>query len=178
MLRAAALALALSFVLVAAGCGGSDDEASPSAAWASGFCTAVVDWTDSLQEVTSQFTDPSELSVDAFRSAADDAKDATEQLVDDLRALGAPETESGVEIQSSVDLLSSTLETETAEIETAVDGIEGFADLSTAIPTVTASLSAMGTAFANALQSIESADVGGELESALEDSPECAGIPS
>jgi hypothetical protein len=36
----------------------------------------------------------------------------------------------------------------------------------------------MGSAFASTLQTIESADTGDELQTALEDSPECAGIPS
>jgi hypothetical protein len=35
----------------------------------------------------------------------------------------------------------------------------------------------MGTAASATLQAIDSADVGGELQTALEDSPECAGIP-
>jgi methyl-accepting chemotaxis protein len=176
--RLALSLVALALGLAAAGCGGSDDEADPTAAWASGFCSAVTGWTDALQDVTSQFSDTSNLSQDGLESAAGDVKESTQQLVDDIRALGAPETDGGEEIRSTLDTLSTTLETEADEIEAAVEGISGITGLPSAISTVTASLSAMGTAFSEALQAIGQADVGGELQSALEDSPECAGISS
>lgn len=168
----------LALALAASGCGGSDDEADPTAAWASGFCTAVTTWTDSLQDVTPQFTDTSNLSEQGLQDAADDVKDATQQLVDDLRALGAPETASGEQIRSSLDSLSTTLETEADTIESTVEGVSGLTGLPSAISTVSTSLSAMGAAFSEALQAIAEADVGGELQSALEDSPECADISS
>ena len=82
---------------VAAGCGGSSDDettADPTAAWASGFCSAVTTWTDDLQSITQQFTDTSNLSQDGLASAADDARTSTQELVDSLKALGAPETDS------------------------------------------------------------------------------------
>lgn len=176
--RAAVTVLTLALALVAAGCGGSDEEADPTAAWASGFCTAITDWTDSIQEVTSQFSDTSNLSQDGLQSAADDVGSSTEQLVDDLAALGSPDTDSGDEISSSLDSLSTTLETEAANIAEAVDGISGITGVASAITAVSTSLSAMGSAFASSLQTIEAADIGGELQSALEDSPECAGISS
>ncbi len=176
--RAAVAGLVVVLALAASACGGSDEDADPTAAWASGFCTAVVDWTDSLQDVTSEFTDTSNLSQDGLRSAADDVQTSTQQLVDDLRGLGAPETESSDEIESSLDSLSSTLETEADNIEQAVEDISGITGIPTAITAISTSLSAMGSAFSATLQEVEEADVGGELQSALEDSPECAGISS
>lgn len=180
--RAVVTALVLALALVAAGCGGSDSDsdadASPTAAWASGFCSAVTTWTDALQDVTSQFTDTSNLSEEGLRSAAEDAKSATNVLVDDIRDLGAPDTESGEEVRSSLDSLSTTLEDEAAEIEEAVENISGLTGIPTAVSTVTSSLSAMGNAFASTLQTIEDADGDGELQAALADSPECAGINS
>jgi hypothetical protein len=168
----------LALALVAAGCGGSDDETDPTAAWASGFCTAITDWTDSLGEVTSQFSDTSNLSEEGLQTAADDPRSATEQLVDELRALGAPETDSGEEVRSSLDELSTSLETEAGKISDTVEGASGITGIASAITAVSTSLSAMGSAFASTLQTLENADVGGELQSALEDSPECAGISS
>lgn len=165
-------------VLAAVGCGGSDDEADPTAAWASGFCAAVTTWTDALQDVTSQFNDTSNFSEEGLRDAADDVKGSTQQLVDDLRALGAPETDSGEEIRSSLDSLATTLETEADEIESTVDGVSGLTEIPGAISTLTASLSAMGSAFSATLQAIDEADVDSELQSALEDSPDCADITS
>jgi hypothetical protein len=169
----------VALALIAAGCGGSDSsDEDPTAAWASGFCAAVTGWTDELETVTSSFSDTSNLSQDGLQSAADDVKGATSQLVDDLEALGAPETEGGEEIQSSIDSLSTTLETEAANIEEAVQGISGITGIPSAVTTITTSLSAMGTAFSTTLNTIDGADVGDELQTALEDSPECADISS
>ena len=150
VLTAAVAALAL----VAVGCGGddSDSDTDPTAAWASDFCTAITTWTDELQTVTSQFSDTSNLSQDGLESAADDVKGATEDLVDELRGLGAPETEGGEEIRSALDSLSTTLETESASIEETVEGISGLTGIPSAITAVTTSLSAMGNAFAATLK--------------------------
>jgi hypothetical protein len=174
--RSVVTAFVLALALVAAGCGGSDDEEDPTTAWAAGFCTAITDWTDAIEGATTELTsNPSE---DALRSAADDVRTATDQFVDDIRGLGAPETESGDEIESAINGASTTIENESASIEEAVDGISNLTELPGAITTITTSLSAMGTAAASVLQAIQDADVDGELQSALEDSPECAGVSS
>jgi hypothetical protein len=164
---------------MAAGCGGDDEsEADPTAAWASGFCSAVTDWTNELGTITSQFSDTSNLSQDGLESAASDLRDATDTLVSDLKDLGAPDTSSGEKVKDSLDTLSTTLDDETSEIETTAQGVSSVADLPSAITKISASLSALGTAFSQTLQAIDSADVGGELQTALEDSPECADIKS
>lgn len=166
--------------LVAAGCGGSDESASasPTDEWAAGFCTAITSWTDSIQSATDQFTDPSSLSTDGLASAANDVGSATNTLVDDLKGLGAPDTESGQAVKDSVDELSSTLESEVATIDDAVQGASGLTALPGAIATITTSLAAMATAFSSTFQSLENADVKGELQTALEDSSACADISS
>ena len=172
-----ALSLAVtSLALVAVGCGGSDDESSSTADWADAFCSTITGWTDDLQATTSEFSDPSNLSQEGLQTATDDIRTSTERLADDLKGLGAPETESGEEITSSLDSLASTLEAESGEITDTVDGISSIADIPSAASTITASLSAMGAAFSETLQTIENADAQGELQAALEDSPECAGI--
>jgi hypothetical protein len=160
--------------VIAAGCGGSDsDDQDPTAAWASGFCTAITDWTDELQSITSQFTDTSNLNEDAIRTAASDAKSSTDQLVDDIRGLGRPDTSSGQEVEDSIDQLSTTLEDESTKIDDTAQGISGLTELPGAITTISTSLTTMSTAFSNTLTTIENADVDGELKAALEASPEC-----
>ena len=172
--------IVLALAGVAAGCGGgSDDEAAdPTAAWASDFCSAVTTWKDDLQSVTEQFTDTSNLSQDGIESAAEDARASTQQLIDTLKDLGAPETDSGEEVKSSLDTLSTTLDTETAQIQETAQGVTSITDVPSAITTISASLSALGTAFSNTLQTIENADTKGELKTALDDSPDCADISS
>lgn len=164
------------FVLAAAGCGGESSSASPTDEWAEGFCTAITTWTDSITGVTEQFSSPSSLTSEGLTEATNDVKSSTETLVDDLRALGAPDTESGEEVRTSIDELSNTLESEAAKIESAAEGVSGLAELPSAITSITTSLSAMSTAFSSTLQTAESADATGELRTALEDSPACAEI--
>src|SRR6188474_2135611 len=150
---------------MAAGCGGEDEsDADPTAAWASGFCSAVTEWTNELQTITSQFSDASNLSQDGLESAAGDLRDATDTLVSDLKDLGAPDTDSGEEVKSSLDTLSTTLETETAEIEETAQGVSSVTQLPGAISTISASLASLGNAFSETLQTIDNADVGGELQ--------------
>jgi len=173
-LTAAALALSV----VAAGCGGSDSEEDPTAAWASSFCSAVTGWTDDLQNVTTQFTDTSNLSEEGLQSAADDVKSSTQSLVDDLRGLGAPPTDSGDAVKSAIDDLSTTLEDESTSIEEAAQGISGLTGIANAITSISTSLATMATSFSDALTTIQNADAQGELQSALDDSPECADISS
>ena len=171
--------LVLALAGVAAGCGGDDEtQTDPTAAWADGFCSAVTDWTDELQTITSQFSDTSNLSEDGLQSAATDVQSATQTLVDELRDLGAPETDSGEEVKSALDTLSTTLENESTAIEDTANGVSGITGLPSAITKITTSLSALGTAFSQTLQTIENADASGELRTALEDSPECADITS
>ena len=164
---------------VAAGCGGSsDEETDPTAAWASGFCSAVTTWTDDLRSITQQFTDTSNLSQDGLASAAEDARTSTDQLVSSLKDLGAPDTDSGQEVKSALDTLSTTLDAETAQIQETAQGVTGVTDLPSALTKISTSLSALGTAFSDTLQTIETADTKGELKTALEDSPDCADISS
>jgi len=163
--------------LVAAGCGGGDESsASPTEEWADSFCTAITMWKDSLTSVTEQFSSLSSLTSEALTDAANDAKSSTETFVDELRALGPPETESGEAVKSSIDELSNTVESEVAKIETAAEGVSGLADLPSAITSITTSISAMSSALSSTVQTAESADVDGELRTALEDTPACADI--
>lgn len=171
-----------SFALVASGCGGDDGSASgsPVDEWATGFCTAVTGWTGELQQIENDFTtDPGSFAdADALKDAVESVSSATDDFVADVRALGAPDTESGEEVRSSLDDLAETLETEKADIEQAAEDVSGLTDLPAAITSIGTSLSAMGAAFQTALEALESADVKGELEDALESSDACAELTS
>jgi hypothetical protein len=165
----------------AAGCGGGDEsssttEATPASQWADGFCTAVATWTDALTGATDQFTDLSSFSEAGLQSAADDVTSATETLVEDLKGLGAPDTESGEEVKASIDELSSTVETELDAIQTTVADTSGITELPGAAQEIASALSAMSSAFSSTLSQLEDADVQGELKDALESSSACDGV--
>jgi len=167
--------------LVAASCGGSDESSSvsPAVEWADGFCTAITTWGDSLTSVTGQLSSPSSLSTSALEDVANDATSATETLVDDLKGLGVPDTESGQAIEDSIDGLSATLEGEAATIQDAAAGASGVSGLRNAIASITRSLAAMGaaalTSTADLLQNTDAKD---ELRAAFEDAPACAEVSS
>ena len=90
--------------------------------------------------------------------------------------LSGDDTEGGEDVRTSIDELSSTVESEVAKIESAAEGVSGLADLPSAISSITTSLTAMSSALSSTVQTAESADASGELRTALEDSPACANI--
>lgn len=173
-LTSALMVCVASLAVLAASCGGDDESsASPTAEWATGFCTAVSAWTDELQQIGDEIDDPSSLSVDALEQAVADVGAATDDFVEDVRGLGAPDTESGQAVQDSLDSLADTLEAEKADIEEAIADASGLTGIASAITSIGTSLTAMGTAFQETLGAIEDADASGELETALEDSEAC-----
>lgn len=165
--------------IAAAGCGGGDDaaetttEATPASEWADGFCTAVSTWQSSLEDISGRFTSLSSLSSENLQAAADDAKTATDELIEDIRALGTPDTQSGEEIEASIDDLGSTLETELDSIQATLDETSGITELPGALKDVSSSIAAMTTAFSDTYSTIRDAGAEDELRDALESSSAC-----
>ena len=181
MRRTAWLAVLLLAVLAlsAAGCGGDDEpEAAGVDAWADGFCTSVSTWRNELQQIGDSISDPSLLSVDALKEAGEDASAATDAFVEDVRDLGEPDTESGAEIDSSVETLTDTLETQKDDLSEAVEGVEDLTDLPSAISAIGSALTAMANAFQTTLDAIRSENVGDEVHTAFESSAACDDLGS
>jgi phage-related protein len=170
-MRAALSILVAALALVAAGCGGDDEEASSTTDWANELCTAVQDWTDELEAVgTAVTSSPSE---ESLREAASDLDAATEQFLEDVRDLGAPETESRDEAEQAIEELADTIEGEKQEIQDAVDDVQGITGITSAVSSVAASLTAMGEAFQETFDRLETLDASGELEQAFDDAEAC-----
>ena len=167
------IALVASLALVVAGCGGSDETSTTSATaeWADGFCTAVTTWEDSLKQIGEQLT--SSPSQEGLDEAANDARKATDQLVDDLKGLGAPETESGQAVKDGIDEFTTTLDDDLTEIENTVDGISGLTDLPGALTSISTTIASMSTALSSMLQTIDDADPKGELQDAFDQASSC-----
>ena len=104
--------------------------------WADGFCTAVTSWTDELRRIGDDLRDPSSLSIDALKQAAGDVNAATDAFVEDVRALGAPETKSGREVQDSLENLADTVDAEKAEIEEAIEDASGVTGAAAAVTAI------------------------------------------
>lgn len=164
-------------VALLAGCGGDDDGGGGSSAtdWADGLCSAITEWTESVQ-TTSDSLKAGNLSEDSLRDAAEDIKSATEEFVDDVRGLGAPETDSGEEAKEELDQLADSVDENVKDIEDAVDGDGG--SLGATVGAVTEALSAMGQQLAATFTALEGLDPGGELEDAFRDAESCDELES
>lgn len=167
-----------SLALVTASCGGDDASTTSADEWAEEFCAAVQDWGDELERIGDEVGDVASLSRESLEEAADEADAATEDFVESVRDLGAPDTESGDAVEQELDELADTVEAEKEQIQEAVDDAEGLGGITDAVGTIGASLSTMGTALQETLEALDSADVDGELESALENAESCDELTS
>ena len=134
---------------------------------------SVTDWSEEVQQIGDGVGDPSSLSADTLQQAARDANAASDELVDDLRALGIPDIESGEDVEASVEAFADSVEVERDKIEAAVEAASEVTGISGAVSAIGASLSAMSTAFQMTFEALESRDVSGDLETALEESSSC-----
>ena len=188
MRRAGATAI-LGAVVVAlglTGCGGSSSNTTTSstttasetttADWANGFCTAYTTWKKSLQSAGKQVA--SSPSKESLNKAASDVETATQTFTNDLKGLGTPQTQSGQAAKNSVDKLAATLQADASKISQTVKGVSGVSGLVSAAASVSSTLTAMGTAVTSTLQTIENANVKGELKTAFDQAPACKGVTS
>jgi len=174
---------------IAAGCGGGGSSSAgststtttttgttPVVEWAGDFCTAVNSWKDDLTAVgTNLGSSPTK---DGLQQAADGVKAANQKLADDLKGLGKPDTQSGDKVKQSVDDLTKTLNTQLTTIEDAAKNVSGLSGIVSAGATITASLAAMGTALSTTLNTVENADVKGEMKTAFDQAPSCSNLKS
>jgi hypothetical protein len=170
-MRFALAAAVAALALVASGCGDDNGEASSAEEWAEEFCTLVNDWETELEGIGEDLED--DLSQDSIEQAAEDADSATDSFVDDLRALGGPDTESGDVVEQEVEELGDTVDDEREEIRQAVEDAEDLGDVARAFGVIGESIAAMTSAVEETLQSIDDADPGDELRTALEETEAC-----
>lgn len=176
-LASRALAAVFLAVVLAAGCGGDGGGGGGASAtdWANDLCTAITDWTKSVQ-ATSDSLRSGTLSEDSLKDAANDFKSATEEFVDDMRGLGTPDTEAGEQAKEEVDQLADSVDENVSKIEDAVDGDGG--SLGETVSAVTQALAAMGQDLASTFTSLEQLDAGSELEDAFRDAESCDELES
>ena len=170
------LALVLGLALAAAGCGGDGEEAAtetPTAEWAEGFCAAIVDWLAELETATGELREYRSLSQEAFDQAGTDIRSSTEDLTAEIRALGAPETESGEEARQAVETFATAAEAGLADIEQAVDDVFGGMKIADAIVPVTAALTSINEAYNTMFESLRKLEQKKELQDALKNAESC-----
>lgn len=174
-LRTFALTLVAGAALVVSGCGGDDSEVPASTKWAGDLCTAVRAWQDDITSAVDALrSNPSRAG---FTEAADDAKAATETLVDTVKGLGAPNTEAGDEVRSAVETFAESLRHDVDTIQDAVagaSGVQGLLAASAAVSTAIGNVTSQISSFEDELESL--GDVDDELRQSFADAESCDGL--
>ena len=120
----AAAVLVVALALVAAGCGG--DETSSSEQWADSVCTDLNTWADSVTTtITGVMSQGLGVSSSDLKAAANQASSATSRLVDDLRQIGPPDTESGQQAQQELQQIGDGIEQHANKARDLVEGGSG-----------------------------------------------------
>ena len=169
--------LAVTALLLAAGCGGSDDETSGATDWANSVCSATTTWADSVSAAATSIQGGN-LSKDSLESAVDDVKDATKTLADDLKDTGKPDTEDGQKAKDLVAQLADEIDKGVEAMEDAVKNIQGGTDIVTAITTIGSTFTTMSSDVGGIVDQLEALDPGTELEDAFKNADECASLRS
>jgi hypothetical protein len=161
--------VALAAVLAVAGCGGGDDESSAEA-WADDVCTSANSWTEELVQIAAD-VDPS-AGAEGIEQQLDQAEKATRNLLEDVRDVGAPDTQGGSEAQEEIEGLvertQDRLDSLRGELEGASTG-EALSVLGQAAQ----ELEAVGTDARDTLDRIQELDPAGELRQGIEGADSC-----
>jgi hypothetical protein len=160
-------------LVLAAGCGGGDDE-SASEEWVSGLCSAAADWRTSLEDTVSQFQNPSDLTAESLRSAVDDGLDATETFVDEVRSLGRPETEAGQQASEIVESMATDVQSTADDLrETFDSGGDSLTELIGKLSAAGTQIMQMGQDLQASLDEIQGLEGGGELRDEIDSNEDC-----
>jgi hypothetical protein len=171
--------------LVLAACGGDGGEGSttsaaatptdvPLAEWVDGMCTTLGDFQSEVQSAAADFT-PDTADLDSLKQSwmdfLDGMKDDTQNAIDELKALGTPDTEG----TAAADLVAAF-----QGIADSIDQLRASAeDLDTGNPQsfITAFQAGLEDFQTSAGQASEATqNLGADLEQAIADSSACQGI--
>ena len=101
-----------------------DDDGSPSAAaWAESVCTSLATWKSSIESLAD--VSSGSLNAETLQVKIDDAETATSTLVAELKDLGAPDLESGDELQAQ---LSGSADAIESSVDALKEGAQQAAD--------------------------------------------------
>ena len=160
-----------------AGCGGDDGGGDSATAWADDVCSAITTWTDSITSTTDSLKGGN-LNEDSLKSAVDDLASATNDFVDDVKGLGAPDTEAGEQAKESLDQLADDADENLSTVQNAVDDVSDPSGIVAAITAISAAVSTMSQQFSSTFTELEQLDAGGELETAFNEADSCAELRS
>jgi hypothetical protein len=172
------LVIGLLAVSFATGCGGDDGGGSAATEWAGDVCSSITTWTDSISSTVESLREEDDLTEEDLRSAVEDAESATNDFVDDLKGLDAPDTDAGQEAKESLDQLADAVEENVATIEEALADASGGSGVLEAMTVVTGTLATIGAQLSSTFAALEQLDAGGELEEAFREADSCGELES
>ena len=170
------LAIALtSLAVLAAGCGKDDED--PAQAWANGFCSSLTTWSESVKSSVDPITSGN-LSADAVNGAVDDVKTATDKLASDLKALGAPDADSGENAQQQATDLADQLTAAEDTISKAFEGADSTTEMLAAAGAAVSTLSTVVAQMKTTLDDLEqnTSESSEELRNAFTSSDDCKAV--
>lgn len=186
--RLAALVLVGALLLVVTACGGgksgssgtssgSGSQTTSAVDWANSVCSAVTTWTTSIKKTGNDLRNGTP-SKEKLQSAADDFKQSTQQLADDLKGLGRPDVANGEKAQAAVDKLATQVQADSNAVKDAVGGASGLSGYQKALTSVSATLTQMGTEISNAFSKLGTVDAKGKLQDAFKKADKCSSFVS
>jgi len=166
-------ALAVSAIVVLAAC---DDGQTASEKWAGDVCGALASWEESINTITSDFSDG--ISREVVSEKVADAGDATRELVDELQDIGGPETDAGDEATSAIRQLADDVESTVDTIKDEVEdlpgsGVQGLAE---GVEEVRTELNGLAAEAQATLEQLRQLDPGDELAKAIENDETCQSL--
>jgi septal ring factor EnvC (AmiA/AmiB activator) len=167
--------LALTLAFAAAGCGGDSSEAEN---WAGSVCSTVSDWQGEIaqtaQEVQTELQSPNLGTVAAIETQIQSAVTATQMLVTDLKAIDAPDIDSGTQAKQQVDALASQLQSAVNIAKNTIDALPENAnlnELAQKLLPLAPAIQSLGTSASNTVKAIETS--GDELKEGFENADAC-----
>jgi hypothetical protein len=151
------LALSAILAVAAAGCGGG---ASAEEKWADSVCTPLGTWKSQIQKSTDEIREkvrsPGAGTLAAVQGDVQEAVDATQKLGTDLKALEAPDTDSGAQSKQQLDSLADQLQTTAAQAKQTIQGVPDNATLSQTVQQLAPLVSAVQSLASNASSALDS----------------------
>jgi septal ring factor EnvC (AmiA/AmiB activator) len=167
--------LALTLTFAAAGCGSDSSEAET---WANSVCSTVSDWQGTIeqaaQEVQSELQSPNLGTVAAIETQIQSAVTATQKLSTDLKAIGAPDIDSGTQAKQQVDALASQLQSAVNIAKNTIDALPENAnlnELAQKLLPLAPAIQSLATSTSNTVKAIETS--GDELKEGFDKADAC-----
>jgi cytochrome P450 len=163
----------VALVLSVAACGGGKNTTSTAGgtsaeAWASGVCSSVTTWKNSLEKAKKDFT--SQPSESQLRQTGRNIESATQTLARSLKQLGTPETAQGQAAKQSLDTLATSLENGKNKINEDLKSGDG---LMLQVASIGTTLTSMANSLKLAGSNLKSLAPGADLQQAVQQASAC-----